>query len=76
MLSRDLGLDSLDLIEVSVELEDEFGVHVQDEHVDRLMAGSVSSVVELVVTLLDSLPDENRRPEVAFKEGMRAPDLS
>ena len=73
-LVRDLGLDSLDLVELSVELEDEFAIEVKDSAVDGL--SSVSSVVDYVVAELSSVADDNRRPSIAFKEGMRAPDMS
>lgn len=34
---KDLGLDSLDHVEVIMAIEDEFGFEIPDEHAERLM---------------------------------------
>ena len=34
---KDLGLDSLDHVEVVMAMEDEFGFEISDEHVEKLM---------------------------------------
>lgn len=32
---KDLGADSLDMVELVIELENEFGITVPDEHIER-----------------------------------------
>ena len=45
-LVADLGADSLDLIELLMEIEDEFGIELADEEFTELL--SVGNVVEFV----------------------------
>jgi acyl carrier protein len=50
LLFEDLGLDSLDLVECSMEIEEEFGVSVSDELVEQVK--TVGDVADGVMTLL------------------------
>ncbi|MGQ0717680.1 MAG: acyl carrier protein [Pseudonocardiales bacterium] len=45
---RDLGLDSLDLVELALVIEKEIGVRVTDD--DLAQAGRLESVVDLVTS--------------------------
>jgi acyl carrier protein len=56
LLFHDLGLDSLDLVECSMEIEEEFDVSVPDELVEQIK--TVANVVDGVLTLLTQ-PQEN-----------------
>jgi len=49
-LFHDLGLDSLDLVECSMEIEEEFDVSVPDELVEQVK--TVANVLDGVLTLL------------------------
>lgn len=49
-LTNDLGADSLDLVEIAIELEGQFGVVLDDETVER--AASVKDFVDAVMTCL------------------------
>lgn len=44
----DLGADSLDSIEISMELEQEFGIEISDEEVDALSIQTVGDWWKLV----------------------------
>ena len=46
MIKEDLGLDSLDIIELSFNLEEEFNIECQDEDVDKFI--TVGDVVNFV----------------------------
>lgn len=48
-LSDELGLDSLDLIELTMEIERQFGIIIPDEKVEQVEA--VNDMVLLVETL-------------------------
>jgi acyl carrier protein len=50
LLFEDLGLDSLDLVECSMEIEEEFGVSVPDELVEQVK--TVGDVADGVMGLL------------------------
>ena len=63
-----MGLDSLDVVECVVEIEDEFAIEVNDKDVDRLT--TVASVVEYVCDQLSSVVDQYQRPDIEFKEHM------
>jgi acyl carrier protein len=48
---EDLGTDSLDDIEIIMQIEDEFDIEIPDEEIDKMSAGggiTVSDVVALV----------------------------
>ena len=45
-LNDDLGVDSLTMIEIAVDVEDEFGMRIEDDHVATLE--TVGDVVALV----------------------------
>lgn len=45
-LQDDLGLDSLDIVEVVLELETEFGIEIPDEDADKF--STVGSVIKYV----------------------------
>ncbi len=48
---EDLGADSLDLVELTMKLEDEFGIKVPDEDVEKLT--TVQSVVDYIYEKLN-----------------------
>lgn len=48
-LRRNLGLDSLDHIELGMALEEEFGIEITDEHLEE--AETVGDLVRLVARL-------------------------
>ena len=50
-LVEDLGADSLDLVEITMGMEDEFGVTVADERADGIK--TVGDVLEALVELLE-----------------------
>lgn len=43
---KDLGLDSLDLIELTMALEEEFGMEIQDEEAQKIM--TIPQLLELL----------------------------
>ena len=45
-LIEDLEADSLDIVELSMSLEDEFEIEVSDEHLEKL--NTVESIVEYI----------------------------
>ena len=45
-LVNDLGADSLDLVSITIELENEFGVTVEDEEIENVT--SVQDIINLV----------------------------
>ena len=51
VLVEDLGADSLDLVEITMGMEDEFGVTVADERADGIK--TVGDVLEALVELLE-----------------------
>lgn len=49
MLGKDLGVDSLDLVELVMGLEEEFGVEIPDDEIDgRLCDQTVRDVFDVV----------------------------
>lgn len=48
---NDLGLDSLDVVEIVMALEDEFGVEIDDEQAEKIF--TANDAVELLKTKLD-----------------------
>ncbi|CAG2113904.1 unnamed protein product [Medioppia subpectinata] len=67
-LTQDLGLDSLDIVELVVELEDEFALEIPDADAERLL--TVQSLVDWVVQYLEAKGHYNQRPGIEFLEGM------
>lgn len=47
-LEKDLGLDSLDKLEIQLYLEEAFDIHIEDEEADKCK--TVKDVVELVLS--------------------------
>jgi len=47
-LDGDLGLDSLDRIQLAMDIEDALGLHIPDEDVDREELGTVGGLIEYV----------------------------
>lgn len=43
-----LGADSLDVVEIVMLLEDEFGVEIPDDEVSRVRSGTVKDLTDLV----------------------------
>lgn len=48
LLRDDLGLDSLDCVEIVMELEKEFGISIPDNEVDAAAGWTVSEVCDYV----------------------------
>ena len=48
---NDLGLDSLDVVEIVMALEDEFGIEVSDEEAEKIF--TVEDAVEFISKALD-----------------------
>ena len=48
---NDLGLDSLDVLEIVMALEDEFGIEISDEEAEKVF--TVEDAVELISKALD-----------------------
>ena len=48
---NDLGLDSLDVVEIVMALEDEFGIEISDEEAEKVF--TVEDTVELISKALD-----------------------
>ena len=51
-LVKDLDLDSLDRVELAMQLEDAFGVRITDEEVDNPDLDSVGALIDLVESKL------------------------
>lgn len=47
-LVADLGLDSLDRIQLAIELEKQFGIEIPDEDVDRPELGTIRGLIAYV----------------------------
>lgn len=56
-LMQDLGLDSLDGMAISMELDKEFKINTSDDDINRINDGTVDDVVDLVV---EHLTNQNR----------------
>jgi len=52
----DLGADSLDIVDLIMAFEDEFGIKVEDEDVEKL--STVKDVVEYVYRKLNNTPED------------------
>ena len=44
----DLNCDSLDIIELTVELEDEFEINISDTEINRLTNGTVGELIQYI----------------------------
>jgi len=64
----DLGLDSLDQVEICVYLEDEFKLEISDQDSQKLL--TVKDIVDYLVDKQDKQVDQNQCPDIEFKEGM------
>ena len=47
-LFDDLGMDSIEMLELIVEFEDGFGIEFDDDDIDAEVLGNVSKIVELI----------------------------
>lgn len=56
LMNTDLGADSLDIVELTMELEKEFGISILDEEMDGMFNCPVKKVYELVETKTHSHP--------------------
>lgn len=54
VLTRDLGADSLDLVELTLRLENEFGIHIGDDESED--CADVASVLHLLSEKLSNNP--------------------
>lgn len=59
-LTNDLGLDSLDQVEVIVAVEDEFSIEIEDVHAEKLF--TVNDIVDFVIKYLDEHSDIRKNP--------------
>lgn len=59
-LLNDLGLDSLDQVEVIMAVEDEFNIDIDDVDSEKLF--TVKDVVDFVIKRLDSTVDLRQNP--------------
>jgi len=48
LFGEGLGLDSIDALELVLEIERTFGVAIQDEHLGRRVLRSVNSIAEFI----------------------------
>lgn len=47
-LREDLGADSLDAFEISIELDKEFDIETSDQEIDRINNGTLTDIVDVV----------------------------
>lgn len=47
-LSNDLGLDSLDFVEIVIDLENAFGISIHDDEMDPMGDNSVKDLIDLI----------------------------
>ena len=59
-LNEDLGADSLDVVELTMAFEEEFGIEIHDDEVETLIG---KATVQSILTFLDS--------RIAAKKGGR-----
>jgi acyl carrier protein len=50
LFDEGLGLDSIDALEIVLELQRSFGVEITDEQVGKRVLGSVRTIVEFIET--------------------------
>lgn len=48
LMEEDLGADSLDAVEITMELEREFGINISDKEMDGMTTCKVSDIYDLV----------------------------
>lgn len=48
LMASDLGADSLDIVELTMELENEFGISIPDEEMDGMFNCPLKKIYELV----------------------------
>lgn len=51
ILDADLGFDSLDVVEITCELEKELSISIPDELIDKIKCSSVRDVEDIVLKL-------------------------
>ena len=56
---KDLGLTSLKFVELIISIEDEFGIEIPDEDIDRRRFSTVANIVEYI---------ENRPKEAQMEQ--------
>ncbi len=61
-------MDSLDLVEICVQIEDEFETEIKDTESEKLL--TIKDFVEFLVNQKESAVDQNQCPDIEFKEGM------
>ena len=54
LMNTDLGADSLDIVELTMELEKEFGISILDEEMDGMFNCPLKKIYELVETKVRS----------------------
>lgn len=47
-LKENLGADSLDGIDITIELDKEFGIDISDQEIDRINNGTLTDIVDVV----------------------------
>ena len=65
----DLGTDSLDEVEIVMELEREFGITIKDE--ELVSVGTVGEVIDVICKKFD-VPICKQQPDVEFEKEYRA----
>lgn len=65
---RDLGLDSLDHVEIVMMLEDEFNMEISENESDKLLV--VEDMIQFVVNYLQNKPNQLKCPSIEHKPGM------
>ena len=61
-LKEDLGADSLDGIDITIELDKEFGIDISDQEIDRINNGTLTDIVDVVeVNLYKKQPNKADR---------------
>lgn len=56
-----LGVESIGLLEVVVNLEREYDVSLSDEMIDRMVSATFGGLIDEVVTILAEAPESERR---------------
>jgi len=52
-LTDDLGADSLDGVEITMALEEEFGIPISDKDSDKLESGTVNDIIDYIKKRLE-----------------------